>query len=215
MRPTSSLRRLGLVLLFILLAFVGLVSWMVVMPGRSYDRPTPRLSAADVEVAATLRRHVVFLAQAVGPRSVWGGGLPPAVEYLSRTIRGIGCAPVLHTYEISGTSVSNVEVEVRGSTLPDEIVIVGAHYDSVDESPGADDNASGVAAVLELLRITKRVRPARTIRFVFFVNEEPPYFQTERMGSLVYADRSRARGEDIIAMLSVESIGFFSDDEGS
>lgn len=100
----------------------------------------------------------------------------------------------------------NIESEVRGS---DEIVVVGAHYDSVIGSPGADDNATGVAAVLELAR---RIRSAkRTMRFVAFANEEPPHFGTPTMGSWQYARRCRERGEKVVAMLSLETIGYFSD----
>jgi Zn-dependent M28 family amino/carboxypeptidase len=147
---------------------------------------------------------------AEGPRSVWSDGLDRSVVYLLERIREAGAVPALHTYEISGTPVSNIEVDLIGAVRPREIVLVGAHYDTVDETPGADDNASGVAVALELLRLAVPHRTERTLRFVFFVNEEPPYFQTDRMGSLVYADRARARGDNIVAMLSIESVGFYS-----
>ena len=94
-------------------------------------------------------------------------------------------------------------------------MIVGAHYDSVDGAVGADDNATGVAATLELARLLKGTRLRRTVRFVFFVNEEPPYFQTENMGSLVYARQLRRDGVPVSAMISLETIGFYSDAAGS
>jgi Zn-dependent M28 family amino/carboxypeptidase len=102
-----------------------------------------------------------------------------------------------------------------GSAKASEIVVVGAHYDTVDECPGADDNASGVAALLELARLLKDSHPARTIRFVAFVNEEPPWFQTDNMGSLVYAKAVRAKNENVVAAVSLESIGMYSDQPGS
>jgi len=113
--------------------------------------------------------------------------------------------------------VRNLSVELEGSTLPDEILVVGAHYDSCAGLPGADDNASGVAAMMELSRLFAGadVRPARTLRFIAFTNEEPPHFQGETMGSLVEAKRSAAAGEDIVGMLSLECLGYFSDDPGS
>src|SRR5262245_39959598 len=89
------------------------------------------------------------------------------------------------------------------------------HYDSVSGSPGANDNASGVAVLLELARIFKAENPARTLRIVAFVNEEPPYFQTAEMGSRIYARRSHERGENIVAMLSLETIGYYSDEQNS
>jgi Peptidase family M28 len=92
---------------------------------------------------------------------------------------------------------------------------VGGHYDSVLGSPGANDNATGTAAVLELARLLAGQQLARTVRFVAFVNEEAPFFQTDAMGSWVYARRSRARGEQVVGMLSIETIGFYSDVVGS
>jgi Zn-dependent M28 family amino/carboxypeptidase len=89
-------------------------------------------------------------------------------------------------------------------------VIVGGHYDSVPASPGADDNASGVAVVLALARQFAGSKPARTLRFVGFANEEPPYFWNDEMGSLVYAKNCRRQGDRVTAMLSIESVGFYS-----
>jgi Iap family predicted aminopeptidase len=94
-------------------------------------------------------------------------------------------------------------------------MVIGAHYDSPTDSPGANDNASGVAALLELARQFKTARPVRTVRFVAFVNEEPPFFQTDLMGSRVYAANARKRGEKIVAMLALETIGYYSDQAGS
>jgi Zn-dependent M28 family amino/carboxypeptidase len=96
------------------------------------------------------------------------------------------------------------------------VVVVGAHYDSVEGgTPGADDNASGVAGLLALARRFGKTPSARTLRFVAFANEEPPYFQTEEMGSLVYARGCAARGERVVAMLSLETMGMFSEAPGT
>jgi len=111
--------------------------------------------------------------------------------------------------------VRNIEVEVPGGAGADEVIIVGAHYDSVLGAVGANDNGSGVAAVLELARLFRDARPARTVRFVAFVNEEPPFYRSEQMGSRVYARRSRERRDHIVAMLSLETIGYYSDEPGS
>ena len=99
---------------------------------------------------------------------------------------------------VDGVPCDNVEAEVRGRERPADIVVVGAHYDSLAFTSGADDNASGVAALLALARAFAGAHPRTTLRFVAFANEEPPYFQTANMGSLVYAKRSRARGEHIV-----------------
>ncbi len=93
--------------------------------------------------------------------------------------------------------------------------MIGAHYDTVSGCPGANDNGTGVAAVLELAqRFSRRPQP-RTIRFVAFVNEEPPFFKTAHMGSVVYANAAKARGDRVMAMLSLETMGYYSDERGS
>src|SRR5205085_11792136 len=106
-------------------------------------------------------------------------------------------------------SCHNIELEIR-VTGP-EILIVGAHYDSVFGSPGANDNGSGVAGLLALALRFAGKPCGQTLRFVAFVNEEPPYFQTAEMGSFVYAKRCKERGDPIAAMISLETIGYFSD----
>jgi len=111
--------------------------------------------------------------------------------------------------------VENIEAVVAGSAAPGEIVVVGAHYDSVRGCPGANDNGTGVAAVLELASRFAGSSRRRTIRFVAFVNEEPPWFQTPAMGSAVYANAARARGDRIVGMLSLETMGYYSDERGS
>jgi Zn-dependent M28 family amino/carboxypeptidase len=104
-----------------------------------------------------------------------------------------------------------LEVELIGDSLPREIVVVGAHYDSVLDCPAANDNGTGVAALLSLARRFSGRTADRTLRFVAFVNEEPPYFQTEEMGSWVYAKQCRKQNEAVTAMLSLETIGYYSD----
>lgn len=106
-------------------------------------------------------------------------------------------------------------VESDRNSCANEIVVIGAHYDTVYDCPGADDNSSGAAALLELARLLRSAHPARTLRFVAFVNEEPPWFQTDDMGSLVYAQQARKLNENIVAAVSLETIGMYSDAEGS
>jgi len=114
---------------------------------------------------------------------------------------------------VQGKSWCNLEAELRGASS--EIVVIGAHYDSVVGSPGANDNGSGVAALLTLARRLARSHNTRTLRFVAFVNEEPYYFQSSQMGSYVYAGRCHERGENVQAMISLETIGYYSNESGS
>jgi Zn-dependent M28 family amino/carboxypeptidase len=100
---------------------------------------------------------------------------------------------------------------------PEEVVVVGAHYDAHGGAPGVDDNASGVAATLAQARAFAGsvAAPDRTLRFVLFVNAEAPFFQTDAMGSRVYGRRCRARREALVAMLSLETIGYDTSTPGS
>lgn len=138
-----------------------------------------------------------------------------AEEYIERAWRGQGYEVVRQEYRVGGEKWANLEVTRRGRSRPSAILLIGAHYDSVMGSPGANDNATGVAAMLEIARSFTAVEPAASVRFVAFVNEEPPFFKTAQMGSRVYAQLARARGDDIRAMVSLETIGYYSDAPGS
>jgi len=181
------------------------------------ERPGPAsLSSTEQAFEGELRRDVETLAKKIGERNAakkWE--LAEAADWLAAELEGVGYSLDRHGQEIDGVAVQNLAVELRGARAPSEIVIVGAHYDSASGSPGANDNASGVAATLALARRFKTATTQRTLRFVFFANEEPPYFQTANMGSLSYAKALSARGENVVAMLSLETIGCYSDAPGS
>jgi len=184
------------------------------MPGRTFRGAPPPLTPAELSLRDALHRDVARLA-ATERNVVLTPEYDGAAKYIEQSFIAAGYRVARQEYEVEGYRCANIEAELRGATKPDEIVIIGAHYDSVDGVRGADDNASGVAALLALARTFAHERPARTLRFVAFANEEPPYFQTESMGSLVYAKRSRERNENVVAMISLESIGYFRDEEGS
>jgi hypothetical protein len=162
----------------------------------------------------TLRAHVEAIA--AGEHNVTNPAeLHRVAAYIETQWREQGHVVSRQTYRIGAVECANLEVTIPGTTRSNEIVIVGAHYDSVKGTAGANDNASGVAAMLEISRRFVGLPSARTVRFVAFVNEEPPYFETDRMGSRVYARGCRQRGDDIRAMLSLETLGYYSDAPGS
>ncbi|MCA9633350.1 MAG: M28 family peptidase [Myxococcales bacterium] len=132
-------------------------------------------------------------------------------DWLSAQLEQAGYQVNRHGIELDGSTVMNLEVEVPGGLRGGELIVVGAHYDAVSGTPGADDNASGVAGVLALARSYAGRRHQRSLRFVLFVNEEPPHFQTPTMGSYVYAKSLSESGRAVRAMLSLESIGYYSD----
>jgi Zn-dependent M28 family amino/carboxypeptidase len=187
------------------------------MPGQSFTGPLPALTDAQKTLADELKADVTHLAKTIGHRDTdHPENLAKAADYIEQQLAKAGLKVTRHPYDVAGQTCVNLDAEIRGKDKPGEIVLVGAHYDSVRGAPGANDNASGVAAVLALARrMAKGPPPARTIRFAAFVNEEPPYFQTERMGSLVYAKACKAKGENIVAMLTPETIGCYSDEPGS
>jgi Zn-dependent M28 family amino/carboxypeptidase len=168
-----------------------------------------------VKLPASLRRDVEALATRIGERNVaHARAYAQAAGYIEQALRNCGFGTARQTFEVQGVECANVEAALEGAESA-EIVVIGAHYDSVIGSPGADDNGSGVAALLALARAFAKQKPARTLRFVFFANEEPPHFQSAAMGSWRYAKRCRERKENIVAMLSLETIGYFSDEKGS
>lgn len=194
----------------------GALWWMTTMPASSLVGELPPLSDRERELEGRLRIHVQALAGEVGERNVFRPDrLRAAAAYLESTLADLGYRVGSQRFETHRVSVRNLEVERTGSSGSAEILVVGAHYDSVPGTPGANDNGSGVASLIELARLLTDQDLPRTVRFVFFVNEEPPFFMTSDMGSLRYARRCRDRGERIVAMLSLETMGCFSDEEGS
>jgi len=191
---------------------------MLRMPGTSHSGAAAPLTQREVVLRDSLRMDVQTLAGEIGERNlVHYEALTAAATYLDRALTDAGYSVERNDFEVSTSdgprSATNLIVEVTGAQRPDEIVIIGAHYDSRESTPGADDNASGSAALLALARTFSKVKPSRTLRFVFFTNEE--YFRQNLMGSVVYAKLCRARNDNIVAMVSLETIGYFSDVDGS
>jgi len=190
--------------------------YMISMPGKSYTGPLEQLTDQEGRVRWGLEQHLKVLAGDIGERNLLEyESLEKTAAYISSQFESLSFQVSCQEFEVLRRTVRNIEVELAGESRPEEIVIGGAHYDSVPGWPGANDNGSGVAALLEIARLLKQKQGARTLRLVAFVNEEPPYFQSEDMGSFVYARRCKQRDENIVAMISLETIGYYSDQEGS
>jgi hypothetical protein len=192
------------------------------MPGRSHTGPLPASDAALDAAADRLRQHVMALAGEIGERHVGRpAALAAAAEHIAQSWAAQGYRVERQGYTAFEVACENLYVERRGASRPDEIIVVGAHYDSVPGSPGANDNASGVAVLLELSRAFAAGESdgapaaARTLRFVAFVNEEAPFGLTPAMGSYRFARLCRERGENIVGMLSLETMGYYHDEPGS
>jgi Zn-dependent M28 family amino/carboxypeptidase len=197
------------------LATIGLGRWTG-MGGKSGKHVLPLLTPDEAQTRTHLQRYVEILARTIGGRNaVRYQNLCRSADYLEEQLRALGYHPARQNYEAEGQTFVNIEAELSGRDETGAVLVVGAHYDTAGGLPGANDNASGVAATLELARQFAGKPQARRIRWVFFANEEPPYFQTPAMGSYVYAKRCRERKEDIAAMFSLETIGYYSDTSGS
>lgn len=210
------LRLSAMVAMLVAVPVPGLWWTMIRMPGESFRGPLPPLSEEEALLRDALRGDVETLAGRIGERNVVRyAGLEAAVEFLQRTLEASGYEVGRQVYAANGRECVNLDVEIAGTKAPQEIVVVGGHYDSVYDCPGANDNGSGAAATLALAHRFANAAPERTLRFCLFVNEEPPHFQTGTMGSLVYARRCRERNENVVAMMSLETIGYYSDERGS
>ena len=198
------------------LLFVIIWLFTVKMPGPAFSGALPPLTPEQEKLRAGLERHVRALAGDIGVRSnETYANVQRAAAYIESVLVSLGYHVVSQEFTADGRGYRNLEATLGGTSRAQEVVVLGAHYDTAEGAPGADDNASGVAGVLELAQVFARVPQGRTVRFVFFPNEEPPSFATEDMGSRHYAKAARARNDQIVAMLSIESIGYYDTEKGS
>jgi hypothetical protein len=188
------------------------------MPGASHAGPLPEPPEAVPAVARELAVHVSTLAGTIGERNTGDAeNLQRARDYIAAQLRGLsaagGGALAFESLGPEGLDAENVIFELRGGTS--ELIVIGAHYDSAPGTPGANDNASGVAVALALANRLVGRQHRHGLRFAFFANEEPHFFQNPGMGSLTHARACRRRGDSIRAMLSLESLGHYSDEPES
>ncbi len=162
--------------------------------------------------SAKLREHVEMLSSRLGPRDyTHPENLEKCADYIGQHFRQAGAVVTSQTFTVQGQAYRNVIARFgRGKGSK---VVVGAHYDSCGTTPGADDNASGVAALLELARFIGRSPQDREVELVAYVLEEPPFFRTGSMGSAVHA-KSLA-GEKVDGVIVLEMVGYFNDEWGS
>jgi Zn-dependent M28 family amino/carboxypeptidase len=159
-------------------------------------------------VIENLCKHVEYLSVKIGERHLWKEhSLSKAANYIESAFKVSGYTVQRQTYSCYGKSVSNLIAEKTGTD--DGVVVIGAHYDTVPGTPGADDNASAVAGMLELARLHKGSSNKRHLIFAAFVNEEPPCFGSHNMGSMVYAKHLKDRKVAVDVMISLEMIGYF------
>lgn len=217
LRVGQSLLRITGALAAVALLFLAAMLVITTMPGRSHRGALPAATAEQQVLAQQLRQHVTAIAEQEH-NARHPAALEAAAVYLESELASYGYQVRREEFKASGVVVRNLEVTVPSQSAPGQrVIVVGAHYDSAHETPGANDNATGTAAVLALAKRLKNLGATAQsdVMFVLYTNEEPPYFKTPLMGSQVHAKALKDRGVPVAAMLSLETMGYFSDAEGS
>ena len=192
--------------------------YLMAVPGTSHAGALPDLTEDENATAARLLVHIRAIASR--PHNVRHyDELEKAARYIEGELSALGYEPMPQVYQVDGRAVRNIEVTIEPANVAANrgTIVLGAHYDSYGDAPGANDNGTGTAAVIELARLLAdlRNRSEARIRLVLFVNEEPPYFRTPDMGSYRYARLLAERNEHVIGMISLETLGCFSDQPNS
>jgi hypothetical protein len=193
--------------------------YMVKCQGKWDGEPMERQWVAEsIEIKRGLERDVAYL-QNLGPRNSVNeenyAKLRQCEEWIKQRWQSQRYSVKSQTFLFEGRRYSNLEIELQGRVSPSEIIIVSAQYDTLPDSSGANNNGSGVAILLSLSNLLRKYTSDRTLRLVNFVNEEDPFFGTERMGSFQYAKRSHQLREDIKVMLSLDALGIHKEEPGS
>ncbi len=206
---------LGLLVAVLACAYV----YMVRCEGEWHGEP---LEVRMAEQLPAIQRQIetdVAFQQGLGPRNsvsdVTYAQLRRAEAWAVQHWESQGYVVHRQAFRAAGRDYDNLEVEIGGRTAPEEIVLLSAQYDTLPDSPGANNNASGMAVLFAVSGLLARGPGDRTVRLVAFVNEEDPFFGTPDMGSYVYAGRARERGERIVHMLSLDSIGYYRQEPGT
>jgi Zn-dependent M28 family amino/carboxypeptidase len=166
-----------------------------------------------IEIHQRLQDHVRHLSETLGDRSIYRPqALQAAEEYVRQSFTDMGYISERQCFLYLGQEVANI---IAGRPAATGYYILGAHFDTVAGTPGADDNASGVAVLLETARLTKDLSPPRPWVFIGFTTEEPPAFGTPHMGSRVYARQAKKQGHTINGMLCLEMVGYYRHEANS
>lgn len=191
-------------------------SILTVMPGNSYPSAPPKANKEILHTSKRLLDTVKFLSVDIGERNVETmKNYNKASDYIKERFKSIGYETKLNSYPYEKETVNNIYTIKHAANKTDKIIVVGAHYDSLSGTVGANDNASGIAVLLELAKILRNIKLNVNIYFVAFANEEPPYFKTDKMGSVIFANKLHQQGTNVIAMYSLETMGAYYDEKGS
>jgi len=217
---SRKVKRVLLVLVLLIIVFLLFSYWyMMKCEGNWRGEPLEKKMKMElIEIKKGMESDIEYL-QKLGPRNSENektyNQLRQCEEWIRQRWESQGYVVKKHTFSIREKEYSNLEIEIKGRTLPSEIIIISAQYDTLPDSPGANNNGSGIAILFQLSQLLRKRTPDRTLRLLNFVNEEDPFFGTEMMGSFQYAKRCRQQGEDIRVMLSLDALGVYKNEPGS
>lgn len=212
------MRRRSTTIALLLLALVASVPlsvrYFAYLPLYGHQGPLPDATAEESALAARLLDHVSAIAS-VPHNTDHPEALEAAARYIERQLEALGYTIERQEFPSGALTVRNIHVAIGTPSPGKPSFVVGAHYDSAGTAPGANDNGTGTAALIELARALKPLAPRKhLLRLVFFVNEERPHFGTETMGSLQFARMITAR-ETVAGMYSLETMGAYYDAPGT
>jgi hypothetical protein len=217
---SRKLKRVLLLLVILFITFLFFSYWYMLQCKGNWrgDPLEKKMKTELIEIKKSMESDIEYV-QNLGPRNSENDTsykqLRQCEEWIRHKWESQGYTVKKQTFSFKGKEYSNLEIEIKGRTLPSEIIIISAQYDTLPDSPGANNNGSGIAILFQLSRLLKNLTPDRTLRLIEFVNEEDPFFGTEMMGSYQYAKKCRERHEDIRVMLSLDALGIYTDRLGS
>jgi Zn-dependent M28 family amino/carboxypeptidase len=207
------MKRIALVLALLGLLIAGAVWFAITQP--LFDRAAAKPVPAPAQLSEALRRHVQKLSVDFFPRDHTNiKNLDAAAEYIRGELHTAKATVTMQPFRVNGFNYRNVigVFEGSASTANSPTIVIGAHYDAFEKLPGTDDNASGVAGLIELAKMLSEAPLKHRVELVAYTLEEPPHFRSERMGSHVHATHLAKRSTPIKLMISLECIGYFSDE---
>jgi len=182
-------------------------------PGESFSGAPPAATVVEKSLAERLHDDVTTLSVRYGERSMQRvETLNASADWVAEQLEDAGLTVRRQRLDVSGQVVENVSTTLPGTEWPDELVVIGAHYDTAAGSPGANANGSGVAATLALAKMLSAAEHRRSVVLVFFACSVEPFMQTDSMGSLIWARAAEAGGQEVVAMLSLDSLGYYTDE---
>jgi hypothetical protein len=220
---SSARKKIFNLVFFALLVFAAILihgTWNLYDIAR---RPLPHHETPPKNSAASrLEARVRKLAGEIGRRNYeHASALNAAAEYIRRELTSAGYAVQEQPYSVRppgtaiGSPMRNLIAVLPAGAANAPVLVIGAHYDTAPNTPGADDNASGIAILIELAQRLKDLKGNVEIRFVAFSTEEPPFFGTPQMGSAWNAHALKAEGRPVAGMVSLEMLGYYDESKGS